>query len=140
MATNANGIEVATYDPRKVNLILNGKVITGFTSDGVVTITRNEDIVSTNVGVKGDVAYSENANESGNIAFTLMESSSSLPYVRELALKRRPVQVTITDANDVGAVQVAEEDCRVLKPADATRGKEVGGEQVNIFVPFLNFR
>ena len=26
MATNANGIEVATYDPRKVNLILNGKL------------------------------------------------------------------------------------------------------------------
>lgn len=140
MALNANGIEVATYDPRKVNLILNGKVITAFAPEGVITVTRNEDIVTTNVGVKGDVAYSENANESGNIAFTLLESSSTLPYVRELALKRKPVQVTITDANDVGAVQVAEEDCRVLKPADVTRAKEVGTVTINIFVPFLNFR
>ena len=140
MATNANGIEVATYDPRKVNLILNGKIITGFATDGVITISRNEDIVSTYVGVKGDVAYSENANESGNVAFTLMDTSSSLPYVRELALKRKPVQVTITNANDVGAIQVAEEDCRVLKPADGNAGKEVGGQQINIFVPVLNFR
>ena len=140
MSTNANGIEVATYDPRKVNLILNGKIITGFNSEGVIKISRNEDIVTTAVGVKGDVAYSENANESGNISFTLMETSSSLPFVRALALKRKPVQVTITDANDVGAVQVAEEDCRVLKPADANRDKEVGGETINIFVPFLNFR
>lgn len=140
MAQNANGIEVATYDPRKVNLILNGKVITGFSSEGVIKITRNEDIVTTTVGAKGDVAYSENANESGNISFVLMESSSSLPYVRELALKRKPVQVTITNANDVGAVQVAEEDCRILKPADANSDKEVGGETINIFVPFLNFR
>lgn len=140
MSTNANGIEVATYDPRKVNLILNGKIITGFNSEGVIKITRNEDIVTTAVGVKGDVAYSENANESGNISFVLMETSSSLPYVRELALKRKPIQVTITDANDVGAVQVAEEDCRILKPADANRDKEVGGETINIFVPFLNFR
>lgn len=140
MAMNANGIEVATYDPRKVNLILNGKVITGFTSEGVIKISRNEDIVTAAVGVKGDVAYSENANESGNIAFTLMETSSSLPFVRELALKRKSVQVTITNANDMGAVQVAEEDCRVLKPADANSDKEVGGEQINIFVPFLNFR
>ncbi len=140
MATNENGIEVAAYNPRKVNLILNGKVITGFASDGVITISRNEDIVTTTVGVKGDVAYSENANESGNIAFTLMETSSSLPYVRELALKRKAIQVTITDANDAGAVQVAEEDCRILKPPDANRAKEVGGPQVNIFVPFLNFR
>lgn len=140
MAQNANGIEVATYDPRKVNLILNGKVITGFASEGVIKITRNEDIVSTTVGVKGDVAYSENANESGNISFVLMETSSSLPYVRELALKRKAVQVTITNANDAGAVQVAEEDCRVLKPADANSDKEVGGETINVFVPFLNFR
>lgn len=140
MSTNANGIEVATYDPRKVNLILNGRVITGFNSEGVIKITRNEDIVTTAVGVKGDVAYSENANESGNISFVLMETSSSLPYVRELALKRKPVQVTITNANDMGAVQVAEEDCRILKPADANSDKEVGGETINIFVPFLNFR
>ena len=136
----ANGIEVATYDPRKVNLILNGKIITGFSPDGVITVTRNEDIVTTVVGTKGDVAYSENANESGNIAFTLLETSSSMAYVRSLALKRTPIQVTITDANDVGAVNVAEDQCRILKPPDTTRAKEVGSETINIFVPFLNYR
>ena len=81
----ASNIEVASYDPKKVNLVMNGKIITGFASDSMITIARNEDTVTTQVGVKGDVAYNENANESGTITVTLMGTSSSLPYVRSLA-------------------------------------------------------
>lgn len=136
----ANGIEIASYDPKKVNVIVNGVAITGFSSDGVIAVTRNEDIVTTQVGAKGDVAYSENANESGNIAMTLMGTSSSLPYLRTLAVKRTALSVMISDANDATAVNVAEEKCRILKPPDITRAREVGTETVNIFVPSLNYR
>lgn len=52
----ASNIEVASYDPKKVNLVMNGKIITGFASDSMITIARNEDTVTTQVGVKGDVA------------------------------------------------------------------------------------
>lgn len=133
-------VEVASYDPKKVNVIINGKAITGFSSDGVISVTRNEDTVTPTVGAKGDVAYSENANESGNIAINLMGTSASLAYLRNLCLKRTPLSVTISDANDAGAVQIAEEECRILKPPDINRAKEVGSETVNIFVPSLNYR
>lgn len=136
----ASNIEVASYDPKKVNLVLNGKIITGFASDSMITIARNEDTVTTQVGVKGDVAYNENANESGTITVTLMGTSSSLPYVRSLALKRKEVSLMIVDANDSGSVNVAEERCRVIKPPDITRAKEIGSESVSIFVPSLNYR
>ena len=136
----ANGIEIASYDPKKVNVIINSKAITGFAADGVITVTRNEDIVTTQVGAKGDVAYSENANESGTVAITLMGTSSSLPYLRNLAIKRTPISLTITDANEAGAVNVAEDQCRILKPPDINKAKEVGTETVNIFVPSLNYR
>ena len=112
----ASNIEVASYDPKKVNLVMNGKIITGFASDSMITIARNEDTVTTLVGVKGDVGYSENANESGTITVTLMGTSSSLPYVRSLALKRKAVSLMIVDANDSASVNVAEERCRVIKP------------------------
>mgnify|MGYP000135401818 FL=1 len=136
----ASNIEVASYDPKKVNLVMNGKIITGFASDSMITIARNEDTVTTQVGVKGDVAYNENANESGTITVTLMGTSSSLPYVRSLALKRKEVSVMIVDANDSALVNVAEERCRVIKPPDITRAKEIGSESVSIFVPSLNYR
>ena len=88
----ASNIEVASYDPKKVNLVMNGKIIT------------------------------------------------SLPYVRSLALKRKEVSVMIVDANDSASVNVAEERCRVIKPPDITRAKEIGSESVSIFVPSLNYR
>lgn len=86
----AKGIEVASYDPKKVNVIVGGGTITGFAADGVVSVTKNEDSITPAVGAKGDVTYSENANESGTIAITLMSTSSSLSYLRELEAKRRP--------------------------------------------------
>ena len=75
--------EVSTYDPKKVTVSIGGRVITGFAADGVVTLTHNEDAVTPSVGAKGDVAYSENANNSGNAALPLMSTSSSLAYLRE---------------------------------------------------------
>ena len=135
----ASNIEVASYDPKKVNLVMNGKIITGFASDSMITIARNEDTVTTQVGVKGDVAYNENANESGTITVTLMGTSSRLPYVRSLALKRKEVSVMIVDANDSAAVNVAEERCRVIKPPDITRAKEISSKSVSILVPSQNY-
>lgn len=77
-------VNVTTYDPKKVNVIVGGRVITGFASDGVVTLAKSEDSVTPSVGAKGDVTYSENANESGTVSLTLMSTSSSLSYLRDL--------------------------------------------------------
>ena len=105
----AKGIEVASYDPKKVNVIVGGRTITGFAADGVVSVTKNEDSITPAVGAKGDVTYSENANESGTIAITLMSTSSSLSYLRELEAKRRAVNVTISDVNDADAFTLSAE-------------------------------
>lgn len=136
----ANGIEIASYDPKKVNLVINGRIITGFGDSSMISVTRNEDVVTTAVGVKGDVTYNENANESGNIELTLSGTSSSLSYLRNLAVKRRELSVMIADANDASAVNIAEDRCRLLKPPDLERAKEIGSATLNIFVPSLNYR
>ena len=134
------GIEIASYDPKKVNVIVGGRALTGFASDGVVTLTRNEDSVTPAVGAKGDVCYSENANESGVVAVTLMSTSSSLAYLRSLEAKRKAVPVTVTDVNDAGGFVMSAEECRVQKMPDAARQKEQGTVTVNIFVPHMVLR
>lgn len=131
----ARGIEIASYDPKKVTVIVGGRTITGFSADGVVTITKNEDSVTPSVGAKGDVTYSENANESGNVALTLMSTSSSLAYLREIEAKRRAVSVNISDANDADAFTLAADNCRVMKMPDLARQKEQSTVTVNIYVP-----
>ena len=133
-------VSVTTYDPKKVNVIVGGRVITGFASDGVVTLAKSEDSVTPSVGAKGDVTYSENANESGTVSLTLMSTSSSLPYLRDLEAKRRAVNVSITDANDDTAFTMNEDNCRITKMPDVARQKEQATVTVTIFVPSMSIR
>ena len=133
-------VSVTTYDPKKVNVIVGGRVITGFASDGVVTLAKSEDSVTPSVGAKGDVAYSENANESGTVSLTLMSTSSSLSYLRDLEAKRRAVNVSITDANDDTAFTMNKDNCRITKMPDVARQKEQATVTVTIFVPSMTIR
>ena len=131
---------VTTYDPQKVNVIVDGRVITGFASDGVVTLTRNSDSVTPAVGAKGDVAYSENADETGTVAITLMSTSASLSYLRGLEAKRKMVTVSVQDVNDNDAFVMSCDNCRVLKMPDAARTKEQGTVTINIYAQFMVLR
>lgn len=131
---------VTSYDPQKVNVIVAGRVITGFASDGVVNLTRNSDSVTPAVGAKGDVAYSENADETGTVAITLMSTSASLSYLRELEAKRKMVSVSVQDKNDSDGFVMACDNCRILKMPDANRAKEQGTVTVNIYVPSMVLR
>lgn len=133
-------MSVTSYDPKKVNVVVDGTTLTGFASDGIITVSKSEDAVTTQVGVQGDVAYEENANESGTVAVTLMQTSSSLAKLRSLASKRKRFPITISDANDDDSINVSGADCRVLKMPDVVRGKNIGTVTVNIFVPNLVIR
>ena len=133
-------MEITTYDPKKVTVIINGRAMTGFAEDGVITLTHNEDMVTPSVGSKGDVAYSENANNSGNAALPLMSTSASIAFLQEICAKRKPVQISIMDANSAAGMNVSEENCRILKMPDTPRGKEQSTVTVNVYIPSLNYR
>ena len=130
-------MNVTSYDPKKVNVVVDGTTLTGFASDGIITVSKSEDAVTPNVGCKGDVVYEENANESGTIAVTLQQTSSSLSKLRRLASNRTSFSVTISDANDDDSISVSGSNCRVLKMPDIVRGKNTSTVTVNIYVPNL---
>lgn len=133
-------IAVTTYDPKKVSLVVHSRIITGYANDSMIAVARSEDIVTTSTGVQGDVTYNENANESGTITVTLSGTSASLPYLRDLSLKRKQVSVLMADANNDSNVYVSGDRCRVTRPPDLNRAKEIGSEAVTIFVPSLKYK
>ena len=133
-------MDVTSYDPKKVNVAVDGAIITGYASDSMITATKNEDAVTTEVGCKGDVVYSENANESGTITITLQGTSSSLPRLRSLASSRKQISVTVSDANDSDEISITAQKCRVVKMPDVSRGKTSGNVTISIFVPNLQVR
>ena len=133
-------MEIASYDPKKVTVIVSGRIITGYASDGLVTLSKAEDSVTPTVGAQGDTAYSENANNGGTIALTLLSTSSSLPYLRELEAKRKAVNVSISDANDADSFTLNQDNCRITKMPDISRQKQTGTVTVNIYVPDMVIR
>ncbi|RHV86250.1 DUF3277 family protein [Clostridium sp. OF09-36] len=133
-------MEITSYDVKKVNVSVNGSIITGFAADSLITITKNEDAVTTEVGCQGDVVYSENANESGTVQLTLAGTSSSVSKFRSLAASRKEVSLMVSDSNDSDSIKVSAQRCRVVKMPDVTRGKTAGSVQVSIFVPNLQIR
>lgn len=133
-------MSVTGYDSRKVNVNVNGSILTGFAGDGLFTVSKSEDAVTPSVGCQGDVVYEENANESGTIAITLQGTSSSLPMLRNLAANRKQFSVSISDANDDDSISVSAQKCRITKMPDLARGKNASTVTVNIFVPNLQIR
>ncbi len=86
------------------------------------------------------MAYSENANNTGTVAITLMSTSASIAYLRDLCNKRQQIRLDLADANTDAAVHISEERCRVLKMPDIPRVKEQTSVTINIYVPDLNIR
>ena len=127
------------YDPLLVTVLVDGREITGFSPDGVITAERNEDDIFPNTGAKGDVAIAINAGNSGHVKIPLQHTSASIPFLRNLAAQRRFVPLTIADANGPDYVHITTEHAMIQKTPDAQRTKEIGSFEVNFFVPHLHF-
>lgn len=128
---------ITNYNPMKVSVIVDGRIITGFSDSSMVVITRNEDIVSTAVGTQGDVVYSENANRSGTITLSLQETSPSVDFLRGIAKGRKEVTVVISDTNKTPAEVTSANRCRITKIPDNKKEKTAGSIDVTIFAPVI---
>ena len=129
-----------SYDPKKVTVAVNGRIITGFSADGIISMAHNEDAILPAVGVQGDVAIAENANNSAVCTLTLMATSASIAYLRDLCTRKARLRLTISDVNDDDEIHVNTENCRIRKMPDMARGREVGSVSVAIYIPDLVYR
>ena len=74
--------DTSTYDPTKLVVIVGGVIVSGFIDGDFITAKRDEDLYMKRVGADGHVARARNANKSGSIEITLLQSS---PAVNEIA-------------------------------------------------------
>ena len=127
-----------TYDPTKLNVIVGGVIVSGFSDGDFITAKRDEDLYMKRVGADGHVARARNGNKSGTIEIKLLQSS---PAVNELAALLaldnflhdgdKLVAITIASPGD-GAELVATSSAWLKTPPEMIFGKEVG-ERVFVF-------
>lgn len=121
------------YDPKKVTVIYDGMVITGFADDSMIEAEKNEDNITPHVGVLGEVSIAINADTTGTVTISLANTS---PFIKILAEKARAntiAPLSIIDMNENG-VNVGGTEAVIIKPPNVTIGKEVESQEVQFFV------
>lgn len=121
------------YDIRKVTVVVDGTYLTGYSSDSKVSAERTEDSLIEYIGVDGDVDFSVNANDAGEVTVTLKSTSPSVAYLNNLANKRKIFPISIIDLNKNG-VNANGTEAFVRKPVLPDNSKEISDVEFTIFV------
>lgn len=126
---------VKTYNPKLVALVLFGQPITGFADGTMIEVERNSDSFTLQTGADGESARTANADKTGTIKITLMQTSKSNDILSaQLALDEATNLGTGTAmCRDLGGTtQVSSPECWVRKPANPGFAKENGNREWTI--------
>lgn len=122
-----------TYDFKKVSVIADSHITTGYMDGSVITTEKLADNITPHVGADGEVTITENNDNTGTITLNLKQNSPSLAYYIGLANAKREFACRVIDSNTRG-VKVGGTQCRVQKTPGVERGAEITGVEIVIFV------
>ena len=123
-----------TYDSLDVTVVGNDIIATGFADGDAITIGQNEESFSKQVGINGDVTFSETNDKTG---FATLVFKATSPAVQQYeALSRAKGEAAIfplwvIDANTNGLTKGGTK-CRVKKSAEAAFSNEEGTREFEI--------
>lgn len=138
-----------TYDPARLSIVLsilgtNATAIplTGWAEDEMITIERNEDLFSIQVGCLGEVVRSVNRNATGIATLKFQHSSPSVKYIEALKTTDAILQAGGVGAPPVMTLKVVDPssaDCVfassvfLFKDAVHSWGKEAGTREYQFY-------
>lgn len=132
-----------TYDPKNVVITVGGFPVEGYADGTFVSVARDADSYTDAAGADGEVARSRTNDNRGAVTFTLMQSSEANAELNRLnALDEVSNQGTFpVRVYDVASQsEYYSEDAWVLKPADASFGREIENREWTIRCADLRMR
>lgn len=121
------------FDPKKVNVIVDGRFLTGFSEGSIVSAEMVEDRQTPHIGVMGDVDFSLNANNAGTLTVTLKSTSPSIGFLNTLANQKKVFAVSVVNLNENG-VSADGTQAILMNPVMPDQGKEVSEAEFEIYV------
>jgi len=113
-----------TYDPSKVIITVDDRIVNGFTDGEFVTVVMDEDIYQKVKGADGEVTRVRNSSQSGVITITLMASAPSNGDLNGLIGYPEPFTIGITDLS--GNTVLLGHRAWLKKAPDLAFAKEIG--------------
>lgn len=122
------GNSLETYDPKNIEVIVAGSIITGF-ADDIVSVERNANVFEDEAGAQGDVVRYAMNDKRGTITIKLLQTSKSNLFLSGLSkadelsgLGVFPVVVKDTRGKDIHVA--AQAWIQKIAPASYKRGVE----------------
>lgn len=81
-----------SYDAKDSTVVVDGVYITGF-SENMLSVEKDEDLFTTNVGAQGDVVKNIINDTLGTTTITLQATSPQVGYLMSLAKRREPFSI-----------------------------------------------
>jgi len=124
-----------SLDPKSTSLLLGPVPVTGLGEEDIEVAFTDEEDVKQNVGFQGDHSYTENADQSGTITFTVKASSTvTLAALEALRATKQSFSVLMKDQSDGGPITVTGPDGRIMNRRNPKRGKEEQNEEFVIAI------
>lgn len=125
-------MELRTYDPAKVSVIVGTQIMTDFEKGTFAEFEFDEDHFTKKAGVGGDVTRTKNSNYSGQLRMTFAQGSPSNDYLSGLAALDRAsnagvVPVMIRDQN--GTTLMSSASAWIKKTPKAGFSDEASGRE-----------
>jgi hypothetical protein len=130
-------MSTSTFDPSRVLVSYHGVPISGFADGTFISAERDTESFSKTVGADGEVARVANADKSGKVKLTLLQTSqgndvlSAMLKIDELT-KHAIGPVFIKDL--FGTTLVGGAEAWLEKPATVVLGKEIEGREWTVVV------
>lgn len=125
---------INTYDSMDITVIGDGVIATGLADGDAVTIGQNEESFSKQVGIQGDVTFSETNDKTGFATLTLKATSPAIQQYEELSRRKGEnalFSFQVIDANTNGLTSGGTK-CRVKKSAEKSYSNEEGTREYEI--------
>ena len=125
---------ISTYDSMDITVIGDGVIATGLADGDAVTIGQNEESFSKQVGIQGDVTFSETNDPTGFAKISFKATSPAVAQYEELSRRKGEAALfafQVIDANTNGLIRGGTK-CRVKKPAEASYSNEEGTREFEI--------
>ncbi len=125
---------INVYDSLDVTVIADGVITTGLADGDACTIGQNEESFSKQVGIQGDVTFSETNDKTGFATVTLKATSPAVRQYEELSRRKGEnalFSFQVIDANTNGLTSGGTK-CRVKKSAEKSFSNEEGTREYEI--------
>lgn len=125
---------MAQYDPTRINVIVDGYVVTGFGEDTMVSASRMEDKRSIHVGAQGESTFMKSANDAAEVTFTLSGNSPANAKLKALYEQDEPFEFAVIDSNFFSDVGISGSECVVQSLPDYEKGAELEEKEWTLIV------